>query len=133
MICRLFEYEFDIGKKSEKDLVKAKDCPGCIEGTHICENLNTKKTKSKYSWTISRRLTFPEGYGDELVAIKLIHPSADEFWIVKKIVEGSYIFQVYVVNNKKANFGAVSLGELNFKLKEQLQFDGQEVVFEDFG
>lgn len=132
MICRLFEYEFDIGKKKEEDLVKIKDCPHCEDVCTRCEDLNIKKTKNKFDWTISRKLNFPEDYGDEEVAIKVIHPSLSSFWVVRKISDDSFSFRVEVIDSLKDSFDADTLAEVNLKIKNKLNYDGKELTFEDF-
>lgn len=133
MICRLFEFEVDTGKQRNVDvLVKTSDCPRCHGDTCVlCKDLNTKKTRHRYSWTVSRRLIFPEDYGDEVAAIKFIHPTQPQFWIVKKIKDGNFMFSL-VADSPKDSFDAIHLAELNYQMKNRLDFDGKEIMIGDF-
>jgi hypothetical protein len=137
MICRLFIFSVEAGvdvdvPESKRDCKYCKDADNCIN----CEKLNMGLTKESFSWTLARRIVLPEELQSaaRLVgmqsAIEIIHPTHTSFWIAQiKNEENEF---TYAMLQGKSKVGAKSIGQLNFSLRKDHDYDGRDIEVEDF-
>ena len=132
MFCRLFEFSVDTGlsidtAKHERDC-KYHDGEKCS----ICSTVEIKLESDHYGWVIDRILKFDED--DNIlqnfeIAIRLIHPVHNTFWIVRmsKDLQSHYLM---FFGQKKVS--VESLEKLNEVITEHNNYDGRPITEEDF-
>jgi len=99
----------------------------------MCKDVQIRKSSMKFGWHITRILEFPEGYkSDYKSGLKLTHPSANPFWIVK--VQNEDMEEKYriLLTHKPTNILCDNLKQLNYQLKKTLDYDGSPICAEDW-
>ena len=130
MICRLFEFETDIGKTKSDKMITTQECEHC--GGNICDHcqdINIKKSFHQYSWYISRLLKFPDGYAGGLQdGLKLEHPTFTPVWICR---DEDMKFKLFLAN-KMTPVVCENIKNLNYQLIKLINYSGVPICIEDW-
>lgn len=134
MICRLFEFEVDIGKNKTGKLITPADCEHC--GGDVCtksQDVNIKKSHHQFSWYLSKYLEFPEGYPGGLKdGLKLEHAIATPVWICRSETEsGDTKFKLFQTN-KPTPIICDSIKNVNYQLIKLIDYKGIPICIEDW-
>jgi len=138
MFCILYELFQSTNLKLHEFEDCSKECEHFSEDCcNILDITNIKLTDQKYSWIIDKKINFSIQISNKNKSIfydkiiRIIHPMFSDIWIFKALKEDKEtVFYFSYIGNSKTNFNSIE--ELNQALKEKCQYDGRNIVEEDF-
>ena len=138
MICRMFLFseESNLNLDFPDSQRFCEPCKGIDEGVcDFCSEINESLTPEKFNWTLSRKIVLPKEYRNGKLeeierAIRLIHPSNNAIWIIQKMTDNRFRYEI--MTNKTVS-KCDSISKLNYELRSNFKYDtGRDIKIEDF-